>query len=329
MSREAPSSGGRLRARAHRKSQQRATSAGASACGPEATVISGRSPSRAVQAWLRLFRAGNTVVSFAGTLVGGLAAVGAGLTHAGAFWFDLLLAAASTACVTAAGNALNDVGDQESDRRNHPERPLVTGEISVRSARVVIASLLAASFLLITPQLSRHPLLGIILVAAVAVLLAYELRFKSVGLAGNLEVALLTGLVFLYGAAAVGSVLPVLSLGAMAFFATGSREVIKDMEDAGGDTDRSTFPRIHGFVASTRLARALVAVAIFLSPIPVFLIVPVGSIAGIMYLAFVLAADGLFLLSVAHLPERLHREQSMSKLAMAVSLLAFLALAFR
>jgi geranylgeranylglycerol-phosphate geranylgeranyltransferase len=292
-------------------------------------VISGTPPSGAVHPWLRLVRIGNTSVSFAGTIVGGLAAAGTGLLHPWGSWLDLLLAAGSTACVTAAGNALNDVGDRESDRRNHPDRPLVTGELSVASARASVAILLVAAVALVAPQLGQHPALGAILAVAIGVLLAYELKFKAIGLVGNLEVALLTGLVFLYGAAAVGSLLPTLSLGAMAFFATASREVIKDMEDAAGDTDRSTFPRTHGPRASTLLARGLVGAALLLSPVPLLVLVPVASIAGIMYLAFVLVADGLFVLSVVHLPEKLHGEQSQSKLAMAVSLLAFVALAFR
>jgi geranylgeranylglycerol-phosphate geranylgeranyltransferase len=285
--------------------------------------------SRAVHPALRLVRVGNVLVSFVGTVVGGLAALGAGLGLASAAWLYLLLAAASTACVTAAGNALNDLGDRASDRLNHPHRPLVTGAIAPPTARVAVLGLLVGAVLLILPQSFSRPELPLILLVAVATLLSYEFRFKSRGLPGNFEVALLTGLVFLYGAASTGSLLPVLPLVLMAFFATASREIIKDMEDAGGDVDRRTFPQTHGLPAAGALARGAVGAAIALSVLPLLFLLTLSSIAGIMYLLSVVAADALFVVSVAFLPDRLHAEQGWSKLAMTVALLAFLALAFR
>ena len=48
-----------------------------------------------------------------------------------------------------------------------------------------------------------------------------------------------------------------------------------------------------------------------------------------MYLALVVIADALFVASVVSLPRNLHREQTLSKVAMTVALLAFLAAAFR
>ncbi|MCI4362944.1 MAG: UbiA family prenyltransferase [Thermoplasmata archaeon] len=278
---------------------------------------------------LRLVRAGNVLVSFAGTVVGGVAALGAGVELGAGVWLYLLLAASSTACVTAAGNTLNDLGDRASDRLNHPDRPLVTGAISAPSARVLVLGLLLLGGALVLPQALARPALPLIFLVAVGTLLSYEFRFKASGLAGNFEVALLTGLVFLYGAASTGSLLPVLPLVLMAFFATASREVIKDMEDAGGDVDRSTFPQRRGLPAATRLARTLVAAAVALSVLPLLLLIRLSSIAGIIYLLSVLASDALFVASVTYLPRRLHTEQSWSKLAMSVALLAFLALAFR
>jgi hypothetical protein len=50
---------------------------------------------------------------------------------------------------------------------------------------------------------------------------------------------------------------------------------------------------------------------------------------GIIYLVLVLAADAVFVLSVAYLPRRLHWEQTMSKVGMTIALFAFLAVAFR
>jgi geranylgeranylglycerol-phosphate geranylgeranyltransferase len=282
-----------------------------------------------VQPWLRLVRVGNTLTALAGTVVGGLAAKGAGIPFPGEFWTLVLLAAISTASVTAGGNVVNDVLDRESDGVNHPDRPLVTGAISVPAARWGAAALFVLGTATMVPVALHAPLVAGIFVVAVAALLGYEFRLKSEGFAGNLFVAFLTGAVFLYGGAAVGDPIVVVPFAVMAFGATLSREVIKDMEDAAGDRDRRTLPRVRGFGVATGVARLAVALAIVLSPVPLVTVLSVSSVAGIMYLALVGAADALFVVSVLWLPQRLHREQTISKGAMTVALLAFLAAAFR
>jgi geranylgeranylglycerol-phosphate geranylgeranyltransferase len=292
-------------------------------------VKPGRPPPGAMRAALRLVRVGNTVVSFVGTMVGGIAARGSGLELPTALWVSLLLAGVSTAFVTAGGNVVNDILDRDTDRVNHPDRPLVTGAITLRTARWTAAGLLVGAVVVAFPVILVQPLVGVILAAALVALLSYEFRFKSAGFGGNLIVALLTGLVFLYGGAAAAMPIAVLPFGFMAFFATLSREVIKDMEDLAGDVDRRTLPRVRGVAFSGGVARGSVLVALALSLVPFFVLLPLDSVAGIMYAALVLVADGLFVVSVVWLPARLHTEQAVSKGAMAVALLAFLAAAFR
>ncbi|MGC2205138.1 MAG: geranylgeranylglycerol-phosphate geranylgeranyltransferase [Thermoplasmata archaeon] len=278
---------------------------------------------------LRLVRAGNLVVSFVGTVVGGLAARGMGVSEPSRFWILVVLAAVSTALVTAGGNVLNDLLDLEGDRVNHPGRPLVTGAISVAGARTLAIGLFVAGIEVAIPVVLVEPLVGVLLAVAVAALLGYEFRFKAAGFAGNLLVGALTGMVFLYGGAAAGNVLLMLPFAAMAFGATLSREVIKDMEDLAGDAGRRTLPMTHGIPFASGIARGAVAGAIALSFVPLVWFLRASSVAGIMYLALVLAADAIFVLSVASLPLRLHREQTLSKVAMTVALIAFLVVAFR
>jgi geranylgeranylglycerol-phosphate geranylgeranyltransferase len=136
-------------------------------------------------------------------------------------------------------------------------------------------------------------------------------------------------LVFLYGGAAVGEPLVVAPFAVMALLATLSREVTKDIEDMGGDVGRQTLPMTHGVPVAAAVSRVSVAAAIATSSVPLLWFAPPTSVGGIMYLAFVAAADALFVLSVAFLPRRLHWEQTMSKVAMSVALVAFLAVAFR
>ena len=278
---------------------------------------------------LRLVRAGNLGVSFVGTVVGGLVARGVGASVPLTLWLFLVLAGVSTALVTAGGNVLNDLLDLEGDRINHPDRPLVTGEVSVASARALVAALFVGGILVAVPVALEEPLVAVILAAAVVLLVAYEFRFKKVGFLGNLVVAFLTGMVFLYGGAAAGNAVVLLPFAAMAFLATLSREVIKDMEDVAGDVSRSTFPKTYGMSASTRLARGSVAGGIVLSFVPLAWFVTLVSGVGIIYVVLVGAADVIFGVSTWHLPDRLHYEQTMSKVAMTVALFAFLAVAFR
>ena len=286
-------------------------------------------PSPDVHPALRLVRAGNLGVSFVGTVVGGLAAKGIGLSLPATLWLYLVLAGASTALVTAGGNVLNDILDLEGDRVNHPDRPLVTGAVSVASARVLAVGLFVAGIEVAIPVAIAEPLVGLILAIAVGALLGYEFRLKVRGLSGNLVVAMLTGLVFLYGGAAAGNALLLAPFAGMAFLATLGREITKDMEDVAGDVGRRTLPMTHGVRAASASARGSVAVAIALSFVPLAWFVSLATLAGIMYLVLVLAADAVFVLSIAYLPDRLHWEQTMSKVAMTIALFAFLAVAFR
>jgi geranylgeranylglycerol-phosphate geranylgeranyltransferase len=282
-----------------------------------------------VRPTLRLVRVGNLGVSFVGAVVGGLVARAHGFDLPLSLWALLSLAGLSTALVTGAGNVLNDVLDVEGDRTNHPDRPLVTGEISVPTARALAIGLFAAGGIVAVPVAVAEPLVAVLLAFAVGALLLYELRFKARGVVGNLTVAFLTGLVFLYGGAAAGAPAVLLPFASMAFLATLSREVIKDMEDVEGDTARTTLPRIHGLPAASALARGSVAAAVVLSFVPFLWFVRWSAPAGLAYLGIVAVADLAFIASVARLPRDLHRAQSTSKLAMTVALFAFLAVAFR
>lgn len=289
--------------------------------------------------WVRLLRPGNGVISFVGTIVGGLAATG--IFGAGAFseLLDLLLAGVTTFLVASGGNVLNDYLDREGDRKNHPDRPLPRGEVLPGPVRSFAAALFLLSSLPIVLLALLHGLPSgvgpealpvVVWLIAVGLLLVYELRWKARGLVGNATVAALTGAVFLFGATVVGAPVLALSLAAMASLATLSREVIKDMEDAEGDVDRSTLPRTRGMGAASAAARVAVGAAIVLSPIPLVLWQPrLPLVAAIIYLAFVAAADLVFVASVWELPKRLHREQTLSKLAMVLALIGFLGASLR
>jgi geranylgeranylglycerol-phosphate geranylgeranyltransferase len=205
----------------------------------------------------------------------------------------------------------------------------VTGAISVRAARALAVAFFVLGVAVVVPVVLIEPLVGLLLALAVGALLGYEFRLKSRGFVGNLVVGFLTGMVFLYGGAAAGNALLLAPFAAMAFLATLSREVVKDMEDVAGDVGRSTLPKTRGMGFSGGTARVSVGTAIVLSAAPFLWFLRWGTVVGIIYLVLVLAADAVFVLSVAYLPRRLHWEQTMSKVGMTIALFAFLAVAFR
>ena len=293
------------------------------------TIIPEPPTSPRVHAAVRLVRPANVAVSFAGTIVGGMVALGGGVAHPMGFWVLMVLAGLSTALVTAGGNVLNDVLDLEVDRTNHPDRPLVTQEVGVETARGLVVALFVSGLMVALPVVALAPVVAVVFALAVGALLGYELLLKARGFVGNVVVAFLTAMVFVYGGAAAGHGALVLPFAGMAFLATLSREVIKDMEDVSGDVGRHTLPMRIGLPSSARVAQVAVVVAVLLSVLPLAWFVRLASAAGIMYVVLVGAADLVFGESVRHLPERLHHEQTMSKLAMTIALFAFLAVAFR
>ncbi len=90
-----------------------------------------------IVAWLRLVRPPNLPTVPGDPLAGFLLA-------GGAWGWPVLWVAAAALCLYAAGLILNDVADVELDRRERPSRPLPSGAVSVRAARLVGCALLLA-----------------------------------------------------------------------------------------------------------------------------------------------------------------------------------------
>lgn len=145
----------------------------------------------------------------------------------------VLFASLSAAFVLAAGNVFNDVRDLRADRINTPHRPLPSGILSLRTATLYAIGLTLAGLLLSIP-------LGIpgmsVAVAAVLLLVLYNVKLKSVPLVGNLLVALLGGTAFVYGGIAGNAVVSSLIPAVFSTLFHLGREIIKDAADVRGDT---------------------------------------------------------------------------------------------
>jgi geranylgeranylglycerol-phosphate geranylgeranyltransferase len=208
----------------------------------------GRTPALAL---LEAARWPNACIASLGVVVG---AQWAGATEIA----NVATVAAGGAAITMAANLWNDVADIDIDRLAHPNRPLVLGELASASGRRA-AGLLAAVGVACCALASWPIAIGAALVAGLAWM--YSPWLKRLGWLGNLTVALVASLPFLFGAWAVGRPLVGVPLVLLAVPLHLAREIAKDINDVQGDAGiRRTLPLVRGDGA----ARAAILVSLIL-----------------------------------------------------------------
>jgi len=144
----------------------------------------------------------------------------------------VLSAALSAALILAAGNVFNDVCDLETDRINAPHRPIVSGAVSVGLATLfAIALTIAGLILAYTLSISVMALAA----CAALLLFLYDIRLKGRPLLGNITVAFLGGIAFIYGGIAGDCVTQSFVPAVFAVLLHLGRELIKDVLDYEGD----------------------------------------------------------------------------------------------
>ncbi len=164
----------------------------------------------------------------------------------------ILFAMLSAAFSSAGGNVINDIVDIEIDKISHPERALASNLISDRTAYVFYVLLIAASIVLA----SMINLNSFILVStANTLLLLYSFYLKKIPLVGNLVVSILTGLTFIYGGVVAGNISFAFVPAGFALLINFIREIIKDMQDAEGDSRNQviTYPVKYGFDSAKKI----------------------------------------------------------------------------
>jgi geranylgeranylglycerol-phosphate geranylgeranyltransferase len=268
----------------------------------------------AVNRFAQLIRIGNCIMGVVGLLLAVLIATGTSLFD---FWYDVLVGAVVVFSFVAAGNSLNDYLDRDVDKVAHPERPIPSGRISPKLALwiAVVGFAIAIGCSLLLRNLESI----IIVLAAILVIVLYELKTKAMGLIGNLSIAFLTGGLFLLGGAIVGHLDRTIAMAAMAFLATLGREIVKDIQDMEGDFDRITLPKRIG-----RKRAGIVGSVAFLLAVALSFLPYLNGMFGLEYLAAVLVADAIFIYSsIVHF-QNPKKGQTWAKYGMLVALIAFL-----
>ncbi len=207
--------------------------------------------------YLKLARIGNVIIAFISVEVAGILC---GLDVARSW--QILGAAAAAALITAGGNAINDLFDIDIDRINRPERPLASGRLSRNQVTAFYAGTTLAGL-----ALSASINMWTLLIAAFAAVLVflYSFKFKRKILTGNLVVAAVTGLAFIYGGAAVADIRDVYPAAIFAFLTNLIREIIKDAEDVRGDGEIGvmTIATKYGTKTSAWLSIVLTIILLF------------------------------------------------------------------
>jgi geranylgeranylglycerol-phosphate geranylgeranyltransferase len=238
----------------------------------------------------------------------------------------IFFAALAAFLVTGAGNVLNDFYDAELDKTAHPERPIPTGEVTLKSAWNFAMALFTGGLIL---AVLVNWICVIFALVNTGLLFTYERSLKAKGLSGNITISYLTASVFLFGGASIVSFVFVPILFLLALLANVSREITKDIEDMEADAVyRRTLPMIIGRSLAARTAGKYLKAAVVLSFLPLIIFLWPGAIMMMMvkvmgYIAVVIIADFFFLSSIGIITINPHEAQFYMKLGMIVAMIAF------
>lgn len=212
-------------------------------------------------AFIILTRPVNIVITFFAVAVGYV------ISASEVSLFILIAAGFSGALTAGAGNIVNDIFDMESDKINHPARPLPSKIISYNGAKALWFLFTLFSFI-------AGSLVGIyaflIVLSTHVLLIFYSFRFKSTPVIGNLIIALLTSLAFIYGGFAADNLDKIAVPAILAFMINYIRELVKDIQDTKGDQAAGiiTFPVKYGIQNTKKLIVILVLLLVLLTFYP-------------------------------------------------------------
>ncbi len=149
-----------------------------------------------------------------------------------------LLGVIPTALAVAFGNVVNDIFDRNIDKRRKPWRPLASGKVSTKDAKIIAAILLILA--IITSLYSVYAFITVSV--ALLLLYLYARGGKRIKYLGNILVAALTAAVIAFPFLQVGRLDFPAELVTATFLAMWAREVAKDLEEG----ERNGFQKIGG-----------------------------------------------------------------------------------
>ncbi|MEW5759595.1 MAG: UbiA family prenyltransferase [Candidatus Thermoplasmatota archaeon] len=263
---------------------------------------------------LKLIRPLNCLMASLGIGIGALVGGGIPIEYS-----IVILGMVIGALYTGGGNSLNDYFDRDIDRINHPERPIPLGYVKPKTA--IIFSIFLFSLGLCLVLITNNLLCIGIVVINLVLLILYEIKLKNIGFMGNICISWLTASLFIFGGALVNKIFLPLFLSLLAFFACLGREIVKDIEDIGGDEEkRKTLPMEIGIRKASAFAAIFFFIAIILSPLPYY---PLSIYHSYSYITIISIADAIFLYSLILIFKSPKMSSITAKVGMCCALIAF------
>jgi geranylgeranylglycerol-phosphate geranylgeranyltransferase len=234
----------------------------------------------------------------------------------------VFLAALSASLVMASGNIINDIYDINIDKVNKPSRPLPSGKISVKKAYILYFVFVAASVFI--SSLLNEKAIAVVLVS-ILLLFFYSKYLKRIPLVGNMTVAFLTGLVFIFGGIVVENPSAAIIPALFAFLINLTREIVKDMEDVEGDTKAEviTFPVKYGLQKS-KIIILIITISLILYTIYPFItqIYKIEYFVVVMVIVNSILVYCLKILFEDHSVKNMKKMSNLLKLSMVFGLIA-------
>ena len=271
--------------------------------------------------YLALTRPENMILTAIAVIAGSFIAAGPEIMD---FQIEIAICCVCSMMLVGGGNALNDYNDRETDKENHPERPIPSGSISADTASVCAQALLGSGLLILLFAL-ENKMPFVIALIGIILLIVYENGLKAAGISGNITVGLMSGAIFLFAGMAVNDPGPTLWMFGLAVLATITREIIKDIQDLEGDRGRRTLPASIGIENSMRVAILFLLIAIGLSYTAMN---QFDGMASNAYLGGITLANGTMLFGIYKAKqENYFGGQKNIKQGMGIAMLAFIAAA--
>ena len=269
--------------------------------------------------YLALTRPENMILTAIAVIAGSFIAAGPEIMD---FQIEIAICCVCSMMLVGGGNALNDYNDRETDKENHPERPIPSGSISADTASVCAQALLGSGLLILLFAL-ENKMPFVIALIGIILLIVYENGLKAAGISGNITVGLMSGAIFLFAGMAVNDPGPTLWMFGLAVLATITREIIKDIQDLEGDRGRRTLPASIGIENSMRVAILFLLIAIGLSYTAMN---QFDGMASNAYLGGITLANGTMLFGIYNAKqEDYFGGQKNIKQGMGIAMLAFIA----
>ena len=279
-----------------------------------------------IKDWIFLIRPANSIMVGLAVVVGIAVSSPSGHQFLNLLSTTSLLGFITGFAISSFSMVSNDVYDYEVDKVNQPARPVASGRISLRSAKLY--SIPFAAIGLVCGFLLSPINLGFAAIFA-AVGWYYNYHGKKLGLGGNSLVALSLAIPYIFGSIALGSYSVNLAylLALTSFLAGVGREVLKGISDIAGDKIRNikSVAISYGVEKAKLMAALLFILAVISSSFPVL-----AGVLGkglLVYTILVLITDGVFCyLALKTLRSKLNSESlRLKKIALGGMMLGLLA----